>query len=569
MDAHLDSTLARLQAIAKQLGDYDGDHPSLTQVAQSPPNTYGQNLFWLDTQGHILWTAPANPTMLLQPFTDFSVIRPVLETGDSYVSNLFHPENSSLPYILLTVPVFDSTGEANGLLAEKTSIEQLGLPEILNHAALNSTVYVEIVDHNGTILASNIVGHAFKPGDQDGQFTGLINKHQPVIGECHQCHSVNGEERITRIDEVLAFVPLESAPWGVAVRQPAEEVLAPANQLRQQLLLGGGVLLAAVVLVTSWFVRRQIADPIQALDKASVQLAAGNLGVPIRKRGIDEVARLTANLERMRVRLEATLEDQRRWNETLEEMVEERTRELTGLYEQLEGKAVMCKQLLGKVLTAQEEERTRLARELHDTIGQSLTAIIMTTASVEKNLPPDLPGGRRRLGRVRSIAAHALKDLRGVISDLRPESLDDLGLVLALRAQIKEHLEPVGIEVQLKVTDLQHRLPSEVEIVIFRVLQEAITNIARHARANEVRISLNKKIGGLIVRVEDDGIGFDPDEVMNGQQQAWGLRGMEERIALLGGKFYIGSKPGAGTLLMAEVPLEQHNKVKFKGSSNE
>lgn len=515
----------------------------------------------------MLWPESAVSDML--PFTDFLAVRPALESGDSIVSHLFHPDNLSSPYILLAVPVFDSRGEINSVLVEKISIEQLGLPEILNHVALESTVYVEIVDQNGLVLASNIVGHAFKPGDQDGQFTHLINKHQSVIGECHQCHAGNGEADKQRIDEVLAFVPLEAAPWGVAVRQPANDILAPAIQLRQQLLLGGGLLLVAVVLLTSWFVRRQIADPIQALDKASAQLAAGNLGVPIRKGGIDEVARLTANLERMRVKLEATLEDQRRWNETLEEMVEERTRELTGLYEQLEGKAAMCKQLLGKVLTAQEEERTRLARELHDTIGQSLTAIIMTTASVEKKLPPDLPGGKRKLGRVRTIAAHALKELRGVISDLRPETLDDLGLVLALRAQIKEHLEPAGIDVQLKVTDLTDRLPPEVEIVIFRVLQEAITNIARHAGANEVRISLNKKNGGLIVRVEDDGTGFDPDQVMNGQRQAWGLRGMEERIALLGGKFYVGSKPGAGTLLMAEVPLEQSCEVQFKGPADD
>ncbi|NIN70198.1 MAG: HAMP domain-containing protein, partial [Anaerolineae bacterium] len=112
--------------------------------------------------------------------------------------------------------------------------------------------------------------------------------------------------------------------------------------------------------VTWWLITRQVLQPIQALDEASAQFAAGNLDVTLPNGGIDEVAHLTANLEQMRVRLDATLEDHRRWNEALEEMVEERTRELATLYEQLEGREAMCKRLLGKVLTTQEEERARL-----------------------------------------------------------------------------------------------------------------------------------------------------------------------------------------------------------------
>ncbi len=95
-----------------------------------------------------------------------------------------------------------------------------------------------------------------------------------------------------------------------------------------------------------------------------------------------------------------------------------------------------------------------------------------------------------------------------------------------------------------------------METAVFRVVQEAITNIARHAEANEANISLTKKDDQLIVRVEDNGIGFDPDSVMRRQQQAWGLRGMEERITLLGGRFYVGSRPGNGTLVLAEIPLD-------------
>jgi signal transduction histidine kinase len=555
LDQHLGRALARLEMISAQLGSSPAE-PVRQRATQLWLSAYGQRLLWLDTEGYILWSEPFDATLLAQPFPDFPSVRSVLDEGRPAVSGLAQAMDPASPYILLTVPARSPAGEINGLLVEKVGLNRLGLGRIVDRTVPAGTAYIEVVDHDGTVLTSTSSERTLTKGDHTDQFAKLINDQRALVDECHQCHTGPGGDVVGRIDEVLAFAPLDAVSWGVAVRQPAAEVLAPAKQLRQTLLLGGGGLLVVVLLVTAWFVRRQVAGPIQALDEASAQLAAGNLGVPIRKRGIDEVARLTDNLEQMRVKLETTLEDHRRWNKTLEMMVEERTRELTTLYEQLEGKAAVCKQLLGKVLTAQEEERTRLARELHDTIGQSLTAIIMTTASVEKYYPMSAPRGKEKLTRVRGIAAQALQDLRSVISNLRPEALDDLGLVLALRSQAKEHLEPVGVRVRLKATGLEERLPPEVEIVIFRVVQEAITNIARHARASEAHILLTKKHSRLIVRVEDDGLGFDSEGALDGYRQAWGLRGMEERITLLGGKLYVSSQPGGGTLLMAEVPLD-------------
>jgi signal transduction histidine kinase len=533
---------------------------SLLRDAQLQLSAYGRRLLWLDTDGTILWTEPLDTTLLDKPFPDFSAVRPTLEKGARNVSDLCHYPDSSQPYILLAVPIFRSTGEVNSLLVEEIGADQLGLEGVLDRVMPDSTAYIEVVDHEGTVLASNSPALCFEKGDHAGQFTALIDSQQPMIGECHQCHTGSDQEDISRIKEILAFAPLSVVPWGVGVRQPASEVMAPIGYLRLQMFLGGGIVLMAALLIT-WLITRQIVGPIQALDKASAEFAAGHLDVPIPRGGIDEVARLTANLEHMRVRLEATLEDHRRWNEALEEMVEERTRELSALYEQLQGREAVCKRLLGKVLTAQEEERARLARELHDIIGQSLTAIIMTTTAVENSLPTTFVSGKEKLSSVRNIAVQALQDLRQLIFDLRPEVLDDLGLAMALHSQVKKHLEPAGIQVQLRATGLKDQLPAEVETAIFRVVQEAITNIARHSQASQATISLTKKDGRLIVRVEDNGVGFDPDQAMNGRRQAWGLHGMEERITLLGGKFYIGSKPGNGTLVLAEVPLDQKGAI--------
>jgi two-component system sensor histidine kinase UhpB len=300
--------------------------------------------------------------------------------------------------------------------------------------------------------------------------------------------------------------------------------------------------------------------PTITLDTLNTQeskpYTAENLQELLPSTDLRDLPHVTEYAERMRARLESSREDRHLWEEVIEEIVEERTSELVALYEQLRRKDELSKRLLGKVLTAQEQERARLARELHDEIGQALTAIIMTTTVVENSLPPEFASGREKLANVRNIANQALNDLRGLIFDLRPEVLDDLGLALALRAQTKKHLEPLGIQVELRASGLRDNLPHEVETAVFRVVQEAITNIARHSRATQASISLTKQEGRLLVRVRDNGQGFDLAQVMNGPRQAWGLLGMEERVTLLGGRFYISTRPGAGTLLLAEIPLD-------------
>ncbi len=579
LDYRLNAALSLLAATATEL-DLSRGNPADLQAAtlrkaQSQLSTFGQRLFWLDADGSVLWTEPFDASLIARPFSSLPAVRPALEENARYISDLIQSPTatsagsagptsagsveptSSQPLILLAVSVSRPAGGVDSLLVEEVDADQLGLGDLLSRVTVKNG-YIQVVDHAGIVLASSLSWSRFYKGDHTQQFASLIDSQKPMVGECHQCHAGNapGNGNSGRTAEILAFAPLSVAPWGVAVREPAGDVLAPANTLRMQLLLGGGVALAATWLIT-WLITRQIVEPIKAMGEASAQFAAGHLDVPVPSGGIDEVARLTANLEQMRVRLEATLADHRRWNEALEEMVEERTRELTSLYEQFQGKEVMVKQLLGQVLTAQEEERTRLARELHDTIGQSLTAIIMTTTAVENSLPATLVSGREKLVTVRHIAAQTLQDLRNLIFDLRPEILDDLGLSLAIRSQVKKCLEPAGVKASLKAAGLKNQLPAEVETAVFRVVQEAITNIARHAQASEANISLVLKEGKLIVRVEDNGVGFDPALVMNNGQTGWGLRGMQERITLLGGKFYIGSNSGTGTLLLAEVPLEQ------------
>ena len=204
---------------------------------------------------------------------------------------------------------------------------------------------------------------------------------------------------------------------------------------------------------------------------------------------------------------------------------------------------------LQRVVTAQEVERRRLARELHDETGQALTSILLGLRAVEEaRSEPEL---RAAAHEVRELVRSTLQDVRQLAVDLRPSALDDFGLVAALERLIASFIEQTSIAVDFEAM-IPERLPSELETALYRIVQESLTNVVKHARAGRVSIVLRRKENGVAVIVEDDGVGFDPAAAAEG---GLGLVGMRERIALLGGRFEIESRPGAGTTFVAEVPV--------------
>jgi signal transduction histidine kinase len=228
------------------------------------------------------------------------------------------------------------------------------------------------------------------------------------------------------------------------------------------------------------------------------------------------------------------------------------------LYEELQRREASRGDLLRKLISAQEEERRRVARELHDEAGQALTAVMMSAARAEQALPAEMKEAKARLVEARSRASQALDDVRRLIYDLRPQVLDDLGLVPALRWFVKNRLGAVGLENRLEISGIDGRLPGQIEVTVFRIVQEALTNIIRHSEATRVIVRLSLKDSLLSGMVEDDGKGFAADEVLSAQrpQEGWGLRGMEERVHLLGGTLTVQSQPGRGTRIHFRIPLE-------------
>ena len=222
--------------------------------------------------------------------------------------------------------------------------------------------------------------------------------------------------------------------------------------------------------------------------------------------------------------------------------------------EEAERREAMRGDLLRRVVAAQEAERQRVARELHDETGQALTAIGLGLRGVSTVINQDVDKAASNLRQMEGLVAHSLTELQRLISDLRPSHLDDLGLSAALRWYINEVKNRTNLEIKFEEVGQPQVLPSETRTALFRVVQEALTNVVKHARARHAVVNLIFRPVEVVVRIEDDGLGFDSRQLQRTGRSAWGLEGMRERAALLGGKYDIWSDPGYGTRVQVTIP---------------
>ena len=218
-------------------------------------------------------------------------------------------------------------------------------------------------------------------------------------------------------------------------------------------------------------------------------------------------------------------------------------------------------ELFRRVVAAQEAERQRIARDLHDETGQSLTAIGMGLRGLADEISPRNKTQRDILGQLQSLASDSLRELQRIISDLRPAHLDDLGLSATLRWYTNRLQEMSHLNIKVDITGEEHLLDETVKIAIFRIIQEALNNIIKHSRASAVTINLAYTEEAARILVRDNGVGFDMDAVKNRVGRiSLGLSGMGERAALLGGTVEVHSRPNYGTEVEAVIPYEVVHK---------
>ena len=239
------------------------------------------------------------------------------------------------------------------------------------------------------------------------------------------------------------------------------------------------------------------------------------------------------------------------------------------LYRELAEREHRLRDLVGQVLAAQEEERRRVAYEVHDGLAQTAAAAHQLLQAFARLYSPDSDKARRNLERALELVQQTVGEARQVIADLRPTVLDDFGLGTAVRQQV-QRLGGDGRRIGYEESLGDERLPSVLETALYRVAQESLTNVQKHAPSAKVQVTLQRLDGSVRLRVQDWGGGFSPEEVATGDGpgERVGLSSMRERIALLGGSFEIHSEPGAGTEVVAEVPLPEAGSVtSMKGES--
>jgi signal transduction histidine kinase len=233
-------------------------------------------------------------------------------------------------------------------------------------------------------------------------------------------------------------------------------------------------------------------------------------------------------------------------NARLDRVVGERTAELQAANSLLHS-------LTQSIVTIQEEERRRISRELHDEAGQMLTAIKMSLEVMHAEMPPDTPGLRDRINEIVSLIATTLGEIRTLAQDLRPAALDTMHIDEVLEGLCREFKRRGRMRIEYHGTRLPH-VGDATSVTLYRFLQEALTNVVKHAHANEVRVRLEKSEQEITLSVQDNGRGFDVKSKPHTlKQKRLGLIGMQERLAGLGGWLEVDSQPGQGTRLVAHI----------------
>ncbi|HLG39734.1 MAG TPA: HAMP domain-containing protein [Chitinophagaceae bacterium] len=336
---------------------------------------------------------------------------------------------------------------------------------------------------------------------------------------------------------MAAMQPVTATPWIVLVEFSQQNVLETANRfLRWVILIGGALIIIGIF--AAWLMSRSITRPLNKLTTASAAIAGGDYFFPVGINRRDEVGKLAGAFNTMAEQVHKAQEN-----------LEQKIRETAEMNEKL-------RNLSAHLQNVQEEERKHIAREMHDELGQLLTGFKMDISWLNKTLANhNNPFVNEKLESMSAIVDDSVKFIRKLAAELRPSILDDLGLIAALEWQSQEFEKRYGIKVEFQSQLDQLDVSTVVATGLFRMYQESLTNVARHAEAKKVSANLEATKDKICFSISDDGKGFDMNTA--GSAKTLGLLGMKERAVVIGGNLEINSEPGKGTTIVIEVPLDK------------
>jgi len=394
------------------------------------------------------------------------------------------------------------------------SPERLRLRSLMSALAAGPRVRAFLVDNEGRVLWHPDPGRI---GQDLSDFPEVRAVVQGAAGAAYH-RDPDGTEF------AVGYAPVTPVGWGLIIQEPWKDVVGPTMQYA---LVTPVILVAALVVsvLAIYFGVQRIIRPLQALDQQVSRVAWGDYAATEEDvGGIQEIEDLRHALNDMARRL-------RSYQSAMRDYV-------------------------AAITMGQEEERRRLARELHDDTAQSLIALGQRLEMIQKALHKDPQETLAQLAELRAMTAQALANVRQFSRNLRPIYLEDLGLVPALEMLVQEMGTRNGMAPELRVSGTARRLSPDLELAIYRIVQEALSNVSRHAHARHVTVEAAFEADGVSVSVEDDGVGFQVPESPDALVQAghFGLMGIRERVLLFGGRVTISSQPGAGTRLAVYLP---------------
>jgi len=451
------------------------------------------------------------------------------------------------PGVVALVPVLDARGQLQLVVGARLAPDSPRLARLLADAAPEPGQIVALHDLSGRRVAGALPAVGVAPDDDAEVQRALTSARTPTGGACRSCGGGLGA--------TWAVAPVGAAHWAVLVWQP----LSAAHAFPRRLARDVGLAAVAMFLLAglfAWGATVSVTRPLRFLTGAAGRMARGELDAAIGPLPGDEVGALGAALEVMRVSVREAHERVVQLNAGLEARVVERTRELQDLNTALATRELERTGLLRRVISAQEGERKRIARELHDETSQQLAALSMGLDAAAFAAPEP---SRAALTRLRALAAATISEVHRLILDLRPAVLDDLGLASAIEWCADHTLRARGVLVRCEFSGLEERLSWELETAVFRAVQEALHNVARHSHAEAVLVQAQLRDGRLTLEIEDDGEGFDPASVPppRATGRGLGLMGMRERVEAFGGTLTIDSAVGQGTQVRLEIVLHK------------
>jgi signal transduction histidine kinase len=554
-------------------GDRDVAQKQLSRFIHSYP--YYREIMLVDAHGSVIASSSALEVGA-SLFTRFDDTRVEFEEalhrspGVVYISDLSEiPESlrrmaasgklssENLGIQMLTA-VQDAAGHIVGVLVVDIVINPLGdlLEDLKRHAPGDGSAC--LLNKEGLVLMTT-----------DPQAT-LLSPDLDVTGGALQVpwgqkasgyllyRDVHGRQQMAGYSRLRTYGSNQAGKWGLITLAPYDAILAPVRQSFNWTLGILFVTLAGAVGLGLWLARR-LANPVLKLTESAKTIASGRYDARVAVTTHDEIGALAEafNFMARTLQMEITKRAQaqeslRGANEKLEQRMEERTRQLRQANEQLRA-------LSRSLFQVQEDERRHLARELHDHMGQALTAAKINVQAAQHLQERDAIV--RRLDDSVAILEQLLQQARQLALELRPPLLDDLGLVSASRSYLYQQAQRAGLRVEFFADPALERADAAVETACFRVAQEALTNVVRHARAQTVIVELDRTAEVLHLVVRDDGIGFDVAMAQQRAQQgtSLGLLGMRERVALLGGELDCNSAPGRGTEVHAFFPVQSRS----------